>query len=121
MSGERDPAVFLDDMVGAAEHLVATTSGVSDLDLLSEAGILRGDMLHHLVVLGEAAKHVPGDVRAMRPGIQWSTMAGMRDKIVHYYFGLDDRMILQAVRVEVPRDLPLMRTLLEQIDEGRGS
>jgi len=121
MSGTRDPGVFLEDMIAAAAHLAAVSAAATDEELISEEGSLRGDVRYQLTVFGEAAKHVPPHVRARRPQIAWSRIAGLRDKIVHDYFGLEEALVVEVVRMEIPRDLPLLRAVLEEIEaEARG-
>lgn len=51
----RDPGVYLEDMVGACERIIAFSRGVSDIELMDEDAPLRGAVLHQLMILGEAA------------------------------------------------------------------
>lgn len=120
MSGRRDDGAFVADMVEACGHLVAVTSRVADGVLLDRAGSLYGDVLHQLAVLGEAAKHVPEHVRSRRPEVPWSRIAGLRDLIVHYYFGLHDDALVSIVRESVPQVMPLLRGLLDEVDAEPG-
>jgi uncharacterized protein with HEPN domain len=66
---------------------------------MSEPADLRADrrsrdaILHNLFVLGEAAKAVPADVRALAPQIEWRGIAGLRDVLAHEYFGIDDEVV----------------------------
>lgn len=116
MPGARDPGSYVEDMVAACEHIVVMTAEVPDADVLDRVGALYGDVLYQLAVLGEATKHLPQDTRERHPDIPWSAMAGMRDVIVHYYFGLDDLVVLDAVRRGVPRALPCLRVMLAELD-----
>jgi uncharacterized protein with HEPN domain len=77
-------------------------------------GPLRGHVLHQLTVLGEAAKHLPPEVVAQLPDVPIDAMCRLRDRIVHYYFGVDDAVIISTVRRSLPRDLPVLRALLER-------
>ena len=45
-------------------------------------------VLRSIEIIGEATKNVPEDVRARYPQIPWREMAGMRDKVIHFYFGV---------------------------------
>lgn len=120
MSGERDIGSYLEDMIVACEHVLAVASGRSDDSLLDRSGACYGDTLHQIAVMGEAAKHVPDEVRARRPAVPWTRIAGMRDLIVHYYFGLTDAAVVSTVRESVPAILPQLHGLLTEIDSDAG-
>lgn len=115
MSGQRDVTVYLEDMVLACERILASTSGVSNGEMTDPGGVTRGHVLHHLTVLGEAAKHVPTEITASHPRIPWDEICRLRDRIVHYYFGLQDELIVLTVRESIPRDLPILRGILESV------
>lgn len=116
MSGARDIGLFVADMTAAVEHVLRATVGASDSEILDRDGHIRGDVLHQLTVAGEAAKHVPQALRDEWPEVDWADIAGLRDRIVHYYFGLDDDVLIHTIRVDLPRDLALLRALLERLD-----
>jgi uncharacterized protein with HEPN domain len=116
VSGRRDTAVYVADMVSAMESIIALTAGVPDAAVMDAGGPLRGHVLHHLTMLGEAAKHLPPEVVVQIPGVPIDAMCRLRDRIVHYYFGVDDAVIISTVRQSLPRDLPVLRALLERLD-----
>ena len=113
----RDPGVYLEDMVGACERVIAFSRGVSDTDLMDESKRLRGAILHQLMILGEAAKHVPDDWVRRYPDVPWARIAGMRNVVPHYYFGIEDEVVLETVRLHVPVVLPQLRDMLARIDQ----
>ena len=59
-------------------------------------------VIRNLEIIGEAAKNIPGKLREDRPEIPWKQMAGMRDRMIHQYFGVDLRLVWDALE----RDLP---------------
>lgn len=63
-------------------------------------------VVRNLEIVGEAAKRVAPDLREPAPGVPWREKAGMRDKLVHDYFGVD----LDLVRDVVASELPEART-----------
>jgi uncharacterized protein with HEPN domain len=64
-----------------------------------------------LGIIGEATKQIPAQIRDRYPEIPWKKMAGMRDKVIHEYFGVD----LKRVWSTVDKDIPRLRPMFEQI------
>jgi len=62
-------------------------------------------------IVGEAAKHIPPEIREKHCDIPWKRMAGMRDKIIHFYIGID----LEIVWMVVKEDFPSLRPLIQSI------
>ncbi len=62
-------------------------------------------------IIGEAIKQIPPEIRKKNPQIPWKSIAGMRDKMIHHYFGID----LQVLWDTVKQDLPRLKPFIEQI------
>ena len=75
-------------------------------------------VLRNLEILGEAAKHVPADVKAQMDDVAWREIAGMRDWLAHAYFTLKEDVVWNAIEVELPL---LLRTLRAFKEEDRSS
>ncbi|KAF0208277.1 MAG: DUF86 domain-containing protein [Actinomycetota bacterium] len=106
MSGGRDLGSHVQDMVESCERIILFVAEVSDEKLLDPKSPLQGAILYQLMILGEAAKQVPEALRVRYGDIPWRRIAGLRDKIVHYYFGLNEGVVLWAVRTGVPTISP---------------
>jgi uncharacterized protein with HEPN domain len=65
-------------------------------------------------IIGEAAKNVPESVRKKYPEIPWKEMAGMRDKVIHEYFGVDSRVVWETVKRRIPDIKPLFKNVVEK-------
>ena len=70
-------------------------------------------VMRDLEIIGEAAKHIPPEVRAQHPEIDWQKIAGLRDIVVHEYFGLDVEIIWDVITREVPTLLRQLKPLTE--------
>jgi len=67
-------------------------------------------------VIGEAAKNVPNSVRRKYPAVLWREMAGMRDKVIHFYFGVNREAVWLAVKERIPTIRPLIEQVLRDLE-----
>jgi uncharacterized protein with HEPN domain len=104
------PLDRLRHMLVEAEFLVQHTKTLSRLDFLENEVLLRA-AVRSIEVIGEAAKQVPSDLQARYPQLEWRMMAGMRDRLIHGYFGVDYDIVWNVASHEAP----VLRDQLEQI------
>jgi uncharacterized protein with HEPN domain len=74
-------------------------------------------VIRALEVVGEAAKKIPADVRERYPDVPWREMSGLRDKLIHDYFGVNLSVIWKTVTDDVSNPIPLISKVIE--DESR--
>jgi uncharacterized protein with HEPN domain len=67
-------------------------------------------------IMGEAVRHLPEDLKAANPDIPWATMAAVRNRIVHAYFGIEDTILFTTIAAEVTVLLPRVEALARQHD-----
>lgn len=116
MSAPRDDAVYLRHIRDAGQRIQSYVDGVSEDEFL-EAPLIQDAVIRQIQVIGEAAKRLSAELRGSTSDIPWSDIAGMRDKLVHDYMGVD----LEAVWDTAIRDVPALMSQLEQssqLDEG---
>ena len=68
-----------------------------------------------LEIVGEATKNIPNDVRMEHPEVPWKDMAGMRDILIHDYFGADVETVWLTVTEKIPQVKPLIQTMVEKL------
>ncbi len=96
MSNERDIRDFMDDIISSItdihDFVITMTYDQFIKDRKTTNAVIRC-----LEIIGEAAKKIPGDVRDQYPLVPWKEIAGMRDKLIHEYFGVDLGIIWETI------------------------
>lgn len=72
-------------------------------------------VLRSLEVIGEAVKQIPQDIQSRRPSVPWRSMARMRDRVIHMYFGIDYQRVWEAVTEAIPPVRPQIQSLLDDL------
>ena len=96
-----EPRDYLRHILAEADYLIGHSAGVTLEDFLGNE-TLRRAFVRSLEVVGEAAKKVPEEFRARYPAVEWRAMAGMRDRLIHNYLGVDYELVWDVVRNRVP-------------------
>ena len=97
----RSQLEYLRHILDEAEYLVAHSQGMSREHFMSDETVKRA-FVRSIEIIGEASKQVPEAFRQKYPHIEWRAMAGMRDKLVHEYFGVDYDIVWDVVISKIP-------------------
>ena len=115
----REWRFYVKDMIGFCERILAYTAEMDRRTFVAE--VLTYDAtLRNLELIGEAATHVPAEIRAEYAEIPWQAIIGARNRLIHGYAGIDNDVIWTMVEDAVPKLLPALRHLLETTGEERG-
>ncbi len=74
-------------------------------------------VIRAIEIIGEATKNIPETIRSNYPDIPWKEMAGMRDKLIHRYFGVDFKIVWETITEILPKIKPLMEKVLNDINK----
>jgi len=107
-----EPRDYLGHILAEAEYLLSASQGVTSTDFATDETLQRA-FVRSLEIIGEAAKKVPDSFRAEHPDIAWRAMAGMRDRLIHDYFGVDYEIVWDVVRNHIPDLRRQIATILE--------
>lgn len=98
----RDYKVYLEDILIAIDKIAEFTAGLSRRQFAEDAKTFDA-VARNLEIIGEAAKNVPDEIRAESPQLEWRKVGGLRDILIHHYFGVDPDIIWDIVQNKLPQ------------------
>jgi len=108
----KDDRVYLTHILTAMQRV--SEYAAAGKEAFFATPMIQDAVIRNLEIVGEAVKHLSEPFKGRHPSITWRRVAGMRDKMIHEYFGVN----LQLVWEVVDRDLPALRASLESIMRG---
>ena len=97
----RESRLLLSDILQAAEDIHTFTRGMTREVFVADEKT-RSAVLYKFAVMGEATKLLPDNVRAQYPDIPWRSIAGLRDKVIHGYIGVDYELLWETIDKKIP-------------------
>ena len=82
-------------------YLESESTGIDKGEFLDDE-TRKPAFVRSIEIIGEATKHIPGDLRDEYPQIQWRAIAGMRDRLIHSYFGVDYHIVWDVLKNHIP-------------------
>ncbi len=110
---KRKPEVYLQDIAESIEYIEKFLNGISEDEFYKNVE-KQDAVLRRLEIIGEAVKNLPHEIRENHPDIPWRQIAGMRDIIIHEYFGVT----LEMVWIVATEDILDLKTKVEKIIES---
>jgi uncharacterized protein with HEPN domain len=112
----RDASLYIKDILGNMETAQTFIKGMSYQEFSKDTKTCYA-VTRCIEIIGEAAKNVPAAVRKRYPDVPWKQMAGMRDKVIHFYFGVNFERVWLVIKKDIPKLQPLLKKILEDLHE----
>ena len=107
-----EPRDYLRHILVEADYLIERSAQLTSDTFRTDATLHRA-FVRSLEIIGEAAKKVPAEFKDSHPEIEWRAMAGMRDRLIPDYFGVDYDLVWDVVHNRIPVLRAQVATLIE--------
>jgi uncharacterized protein with HEPN domain len=101
----------VEDILDAIAEIQAFTQGMDFDAFRTDAKTVKAVELD-FIVIGEAANQIPDEVEDKYPQVPWSLMRAMRNRLVHVYFSVDERLLWETIQNDLPVLVPALQSLL---------
>lgn len=108
----RNYQIYLKDILSAINSIEKFVEGMSLEDLKNDDKTSSA-VIRKLEIIGEATKNIPKNIQNKNPEIPWKEMAGMRDKLIHFYFGVDHNLVWNTIKERIPKIKSFLENILK--------
>ncbi len=108
----RDWRLRIEDILGCIKRIESYTSSCTE-ESFAQNQLVIDAVVRNLEIIGEAARHIPEDLKTTHPEIPWAEMQAMRNLLAHEYFGVSIPIVWNTVKNNLPPLKPLLQDLLD--------
>ncbi|HMB46581.1 MAG TPA: DUF86 domain-containing protein [Candidatus Methanoperedens sp.] len=98
---KKNDSVYLRHILNSIERIEDYTEGMVKDDFLS-SNLVQDGTIRQIEIIGEATKNLSKNIREKYSQISWSDIAGMRDRLIHHYFGVNLNAVWDTVKIDLP-------------------
>ncbi|HVU57818.1 MAG TPA: DUF86 domain-containing protein [Puia sp.] len=113
---KRLPSVVVNDILRCIDHVESYTSKLSFDDFASNFMVIEA-CLYNIQVIGEAVNQLPDDVKNDNQHIPWTLIKGMRNRLIHEYFGTDLPVVWTVIKNDLPGFKEEINTILSELQK----
>ena len=98
---KREVKLYIEDIKSSIEKIESYIEGL-DFDEFAKDNMVVDAIVRNLTIIGEAAKNIPKEIKEKNPDISWNEAIGMRNKVAHEYFGVDEEILWKTIKDDLP-------------------
>jgi len=110
----RDYRPYLNDILESMESIEKFVEGMSFEEFIRDDKTTSA-VIRKFEIIGEATKQIPDEIKQKYAQAPWKEMAGMRDKLIHFYFGVDYKLVWETIKERIPQVKSLIKRILERL------
>jgi uncharacterized protein with HEPN domain len=109
----KEPIEYLKHIADECTYLISVNKNLSKDDFLDDETLKRA-VVRSLEIIGEATKKIPADFKVKWGSIQWKNMAGMRDRLIHDYIGVNYSIVWDVFNYKIPELYEQIQNVINQ-------
>ncbi len=113
---KKDPGVLLEHILECIDLIENYSDGIAEAEFMKSVS-LQDMIIRRIEIIGEAVKNLPDELKKEHPEIPWRDIAGLRDIVVHQYFGLDLELIWDVVEKDIPDLKPRISKIQDDVED----
>lgn len=114
----RNHNLYLKDISESIESIEKFVEGVN-FETFKNDDMRVSAVIRKFEIIGEASKNVPDMIKQKYPDVPWKKMVGLRDRLIHFYFGIKYELVWETIKKDIPQLKPLICKILEDLERGK--
>lgn len=109
--------IFLQDILDSINKIQAYIHEMT-FDEFAGNSLVFDAVVRNLEIIGEAARNIPEELKVEYSDIEWKRMIGLRNIMIHEYFGIDINIVWEIIKKNIPATKPKLEEMMKKVDKG---